>query len=50
MAEGRGGQLIAVVPTTKTIVTVSSTPLEGVEFKPDDVLYMINTVITPVAR
>jgi CubicO group peptidase (beta-lactamase class C family) len=50
VAEGRGGQLIAVVPETRTVIAVSTTPTEGVELIPDDVIYMINTAITPVPR
>ena len=50
VAEGRGGQLIAAVPETRTVITVSTTPTEGVELVPDDVIYMINTAITPVLR
>jgi CubicO group peptidase (beta-lactamase class C family) len=45
-AEGRGGQLIAVVPETRTVITVSTTPLPGTELAADDVIYMINSLIT----
>ena len=47
-AEGRGGQLIAVVPETQMVITVSTTPTEDMELSPDDVIYMINTTITPL--
>jgi hypothetical protein len=32
------------------VIAVSTTPTEGVELIADDVIYMINTVITPVLR
>jgi hypothetical protein len=50
VAEGRGGQVIAVVPETRTVITVSATPTEGIELTADDVIAMINTVIIPVPR
>ena len=49
-AKGRGGQIIAVVPETQMVITVSTTPTEDMELLPDDVIYMINTVITPLPR
>lgn len=49
-AKGRGGQLIAVVPEKRMIITVSTTPTEGVELTADDVVYLVNTVITPQPR
>jgi CubicO group peptidase (beta-lactamase class C family) len=45
-AEGRGGQLIAVVPGTRTVITVSTTPAQDLELSANDVIYMINTLIT----
>jgi CubicO group peptidase (beta-lactamase class C family) len=45
-AEGRGGQLIAVVPETRMVITVSTTPTQDMELSADDVIYMINTLIT----
>ena len=50
VAEGRGGQVIAVVPETHMVITVSTTPTEGIELNADDVINMINTVITPAPR
>jgi hypothetical protein len=32
------------------VITVSTTPTEGTELTADDVIAMINTVITPVPR
>jgi CubicO group peptidase (beta-lactamase class C family) len=49
-AEGRGGQLIAVVPETRMVITVSTTPTEEMELSADDIIYMINSVITPLPR
>jgi CubicO group peptidase (beta-lactamase class C family) len=45
-AEGRGGQLIAVVPETRMVIAVSTTPTQDMELSADDVIYMINTLIT----
>jgi hypothetical protein len=45
-AEGRGGPLIAVVPETRMVITVSTTPTQDMELSADDVIYMINTLIT----
>ena len=49
-AEGRGGQLIAVVPETRMVITVSTTPTKEMELSARDVIYMINSVITPLPR
>jgi hypothetical protein len=32
------------------VITVSTTPAEDMELTPDDVIYMINTMITPLPR
>ena len=45
-AEGRGGQLIAVVPETRTVITVTTKPFRGTGLNADDIVYMINIVIT----
>jgi CubicO group peptidase (beta-lactamase class C family) len=45
-AEGRGGQLIALLPDTRMVITVSTTPTQDMELSADDVIYMINTLIT----
>jgi hypothetical protein len=43
---GRGGQLIAVVPEIRMVITVGTTPTQDMELSADDVIYMINTLIT----
>ena len=45
-AEGRGGQLIAVVPEIRMVITVGTTLTQDMELSADDVIYMINTLIT----
>jgi hypothetical protein len=43
---GGGAQLIAVVPETRMVITVSTTRTQDMELSADDVIYMINTLIT----